>query len=136
MAHAGQIVENPATGERITFVSIAEDLLVMDDVWTRAGHRAPEHVHPEMEERWEVVAGRAAFRVGGVESEAGPGDVVTAPAGTPHQAWNPTGGEVRLRIEMRPALRWAEFTERLFRGEAPEHLLREFSREVALPAGR
>ena len=135
MAHAGQTVENAATGERVTFVAIADDLLVMEDVWTRPGHRAPEHLHPEMEERWEVVAGRAAFRIGGREHEAGPGDVVVAPPGTPHLAWNPTDRVVRLRIEMRPALRWAEFTERLFRGDPPAELLREFSREVALPVG-
>jgi quercetin dioxygenase-like cupin family protein len=133
MAHVGQTVENPATGERITFTAIDEDLLVMDDVWTRPGHRAPEHVHPGMEERWEVISGRAAFRVGGREVEAGSGEAVVAPAGTPHLAWNPTGGEVRLRIEMRPALRWAEFVERLFAGEPPAELLREFSREILLP---
>jgi len=133
MAHAGQTVENPHTGERITFVSIADDLLVMEDVWPRPGHRAIEHVHPEMEERWTVLEGRAAFRIGGEETEAGPGEVVTARPGVSHLAWNPTDAPVRLRIEMRPALRWAEFTERLFRGDPPGELLREFSREVALP---
>jgi mannose-6-phosphate isomerase-like protein (cupin superfamily) len=139
MARPGETVENAATGERITFVTTAADsggeLLAMDDVWTRPGHRAPEHVHPEMEERWTVTAGRAAFRIGGRELEAGPGQTVVAPPGTPHAAWNPTAGEVRLRIEMRPALRWEEFTERLFAGEPPLELLREFSREVALPPG-
>lgn len=133
MARVGQTVENAATGELITFAAVSDELLVMDDVWTRPGHRAPEHVHPEMEERWEVVAGRAAFRIGGEQREAGPGEVVVAPAGTPHSAWNPTGGEVRLRIEMRPALRWAEFVERLFAGEPPGSLLREFAHEIALP---
>jgi mannose-6-phosphate isomerase-like protein (cupin superfamily) len=137
MARAGDTVENPLTGERITFVTTAADsggeLLVMDDVWTRPGHRAPEHVHPGMEERWEVLAGRAAFRIGGERIEAGPGETVVAPAGTPHAAWNPTGGEVRLRIEMRPALRWEEFVVRLFGGDPPAELLREFRAEVAPP---
>jgi mannose-6-phosphate isomerase-like protein (cupin superfamily) len=132
MAREGQTVENAATGERITFVSIRDDLLVMDDLWPRPGHRAIEHVHPEMEERWEVVEGRAAFRVGDEETEAGPGAAVVAPPGVPHLAWNPTDGPVRLRIEMRPALRWAEFTERLFGGDDPAELLREFSREIVL----
>ena len=54
-------------------------------------------------------------------------------------AWNPTDGEVRLRIEMRPALRWEEFVERLFAagddGGALAALLREFSREVRLVRG-
>jgi quercetin dioxygenase-like cupin family protein len=135
MPRPGQTVENPATGERVTFVSIADDLLVMDDVWPRPGHRAVEHLHPEMEERWMVLEDRAAFRIGGQEIEAGPGDVVVAPAGTPHLAWNPTAEPVRMRIEMRPALRWAEFTERLFRGDPPADLLEEFSREIALRVG-
>ena len=131
----GDTIENPATGERITFLERSPELLVMDDVWTRPGHRAPEHVHPEMEERWEVLAGSACFSIGGEQVEAGPGDRVVAPAGTPHLAWNPTGGEVRLRIEMRPALRWEEFVRRLFTTEDPEQLgalMREFSREVRL----
>jgi mannose-6-phosphate isomerase-like protein (cupin superfamily) len=135
MAREGQTVENAATGERITFVSIAPELLVMDDIWPRPGHRAIEHVHPQMEERWEVVEGRAAFRIGGEETVAGPGEAVVAPPGVRHLAWNPTDGAVRLRIEMRPALRWVEFTERLFRGDPPAELMREFSREIALPVG-
>jgi quercetin dioxygenase-like cupin family protein len=135
MAHEGQTVENAATGERITFLKIAEDLLVMDDVWPRPGHRAIEHVHPEMEERWTVIEGRAAFRIGAEELELNTGEWVVAPPGVPHLAWNPSDGPVRLRIEMRPALRWAEFTERLFRGDPPAELLREFSREIALPVG-
>jgi quercetin dioxygenase-like cupin family protein len=122
---------NHATGERVTIVSETPDLLVMDVVWPRPGHRAAEHVHPEMEERYEVVAGRAAFRIGGEEREARPGETVVVPPGTPHLAWNPTDGEVRLRIELRPALRWAQFVERLFAGEDPLALLREFRREVA-----
>jgi hypothetical protein len=42
---------------------------------------------------------------------------------------------LRLRIEMRPALRWREFVERLFaNGGAPEPgMLAEFGREVAPP---
>jgi len=34
---------------------------------------------------------------------------------------------------MRPALRWAEFTERFFAGDNPIKLLAEFSREIVLP---
>jgi mannose-6-phosphate isomerase-like protein (cupin superfamily) len=105
----------------------------MDAVWPRPGRRTLPHVHPGMEERWEVVAGRARFRIGEEELEAGPGETVVAPPGTPHVAWNPTDGEVRLRIEMRPALRWEEFVERLFAGESPAALLSEFPREVAPP---
>jgi mannose-6-phosphate isomerase-like protein (cupin superfamily) len=150
MARAGQTVENPSTGERVTFVQTAADtggkLLELELVWPRPGARAPEHVHPHAEERYEVLSGRAAFRIGDEESEAGPGEVVTVPPGTPHFAWNPTDEEVRLKVEFRPALRWEDFVERLFamtptRGPSNRAklaaLLREFRHEIApAPARR
>ena len=77
-------MENARTGERIEVVSEAPELLVMLVTWTRPGSRALEHVHPGMEERWEVLGGRAAFRVDGVEVEGGPGTVVVAPPGRRH----------------------------------------------------
>ncbi len=133
-AMTGPIV-NPATGEEITFLSETPELLVMRSVWTRPGHRAAAHRHPGMEERWLVLEGAASFRIGEDEVRAEVGDAVVAPAGAPHLAWNPTAGPVLLRIEMRPALRWRAFVERLFAaGGTPEPgLLAEFGREVAPP---
>lgn len=128
-----RVIENPATGEQVEFVSESPELLSMVSTWTRPGHRAIEHVHPIMEERFEVLAGRAAFRIDGVEIEASPGTVVIAPPGRRHLAWNPTDEPVQLRIEMRPALRWREFTTRFFRGDDPVALLAEYSDEVQLP---
>ena len=127
------MIENRRTGEQIEVVSETAGVLTMLATWTRPGHRALEHVHPRMEERWEVLVGRAAFRIDGVEIEAAAGTVVVAPAGRRHLAWNPTDGPVRLRIEMRPALRWADFTARLFRGDDPVALLGEYPDEIALP---
>ena len=127
------MITNPRTGEEITFAVRTPEVLAMDACWTRPGQRAVEHLHPGMEERWTVVEGRAAFRIDGVEREAGPGETVVAPPGTLHLAWNPTEEPVRVRIEMRPALRWAEFTERLFAGEDPIQLLREYPEEIRLP---
>jgi quercetin dioxygenase-like cupin family protein len=132
------MIENPRSGEQIEFLIRTPELLAMATCWTRPGHRAVEHIHPEMEERFEILEGRAAFRIGGVggvggeELEAGPGEVVVVAPGTRHLAWNPTDAPVRLRIEMRPALRWAEFTERFFAGDDPAELLEEYSREVTL----
>jgi mannose-6-phosphate isomerase-like protein (cupin superfamily) len=138
MATAGQTVVNRATGERVTFVKTAADtsgeLLELELVWPRAGERAPAHVHPEMEERYEVLSGTAAFSIGGEpERIAGPCEVVTVPSGTTHRAWNPSEREVRLKVEFRPALRWEEFVVRLFAGEPVPQLMREFRREIAPP---
>jgi mannose-6-phosphate isomerase-like protein (cupin superfamily) len=132
----GPVIENPRTGEQVEFLVKRPELLSMHVTWTRPGHRAIEHIHPEMQESFEVLAGRAAFRIGGPgghELEADPGDAVIVEPGTRHLAWNPTTAAVELRIEMRPALRWAEFTERFFAGEDPLVLLEEFRREVVLP---
>ena len=105
----------------------------MVTTWTRPGHRAAEHVHPLMEERFEVLDGRATFRIDGIEIEAAKGTVVVAPPGRRHLAWNPTDGPVRLKIEMRPPLRWREFTARFFGGDDPIQLLSEYAEEVQLP---
>lgn len=127
-----RMIENERTGERIEFLVETPELLVMRATWTRPGRRAARHAHPNAEERWEVVEGRAAFEVDGVLAEVGPGSWVVAAAGRRHLAWNPTDGPVVLRIEMRPALRWAEFVRRLFAGNDPAALLAEYTDEIVL----
>lgn len=136
MPRSGDALVNHATGERIVFLRTAADtggeLLEMEDVWTRAGHATAPHIHPKMEETWEVLSGRARFLIGDEELTAEPGDVVVAPPGVPHRAWNESGGETRLRITMRPALRWEEFVVRMFDNPAGViDLLPEFPDEVA-----
>jgi quercetin dioxygenase-like cupin family protein len=151
MARAGDELVNPISGERIVFRRTAADtageLLEMDAHWTRPGRRTSEHRHPQMEERWEVIAGSACFRIGGVERMGGPGDIAVALPGVAHEAWNPSEEQTQVRIQMRPALRWERFVERLFalasaahaRGrDAPEltallELMREFPDEIAAP---
>jgi len=140
-------VENAATGEHVRFVrTTAEtggELLVMEARWTRAEHATPAHVHPAMEERWRVLEGRVAFRIEGVESVAGPGESVTAPAGTRHENWNAGGGPALMLIELRPALRWEEFVRQLFAlaseglegsvaQRSVDELLTEFTAEIDL----
>jgi quercetin dioxygenase-like cupin family protein len=128
------VIQNTRTGEQVEFEVRTPEILVMHSTWSRPGHRAVEHVHPEMEERFEILEGKAAFRIKGEERTASAGEVVVVSPGTPHLAWNPTDGPVRLRITMTPALRWVEFTERLFAGEDPVALLGQFAREISLVA--
>jgi quercetin dioxygenase-like cupin family protein len=142
---------NRVTSERIVFRRTTEEtdgvLLEFDDFWSRPDHRVLPHVHPGMEERWEIIAGAVRFRIDGEERTARAGDIVIAPAGSTHGSWNVGEEPVHLRVEMTPALRWEEFTRRLFdaaeqgrtddRG-TPEprllaDLLTEFHRELAPP---
>lgn len=114
-AQGDSVIGNPRSGERVEFVSETPEVLAMLTTWTRPGHRAAGHIHPDMEERFEVLEGRAAFAVDGIEVVAAADEVVVARPGSRHLAWNPADAPVRLKIEMRPGLRWAEFTRRFFR---------------------
>jgi len=151
MPREDEEIVNAVTGERIVFRRTAADtageLLELDDFWSRPDHRVAEHVHPEMEERWQVVSGTVRFRINGAEQTARPGDGVVAAAGVPHMSWNVGDGPAHLRIQMRPALRWEDFVIRLFdaardgrtdeQGTPEPALLREllgqFRREIAPP---
>jgi quercetin dioxygenase-like cupin family protein len=142
-------IENAVTGERIVFILTSEqtggELLEMDNLWARADHRTPEHLHPAMEEKWEVLAGTVCFQLDGVEHTIGAGETLLAAPGTPHSARNVGLGPAHLRIQMRPPLRWQQFVERLFAlsrskgvsaggGIDPESLaalMAEFEQEIA-----
>lgn len=150
MAHAGQDLTNPVTGERLVFLAVPDDraqAFVFEDHWTRAGHRVAAHIHPEMTERWELVAGAVTFRIGGVEHQAQSGDIVVAPAGVPHMAWMDSEEPAVMRVTITPALRWPEFIEEMFQlaelGRTDEaglpneeeliRLFRRYPREIAPP---
>jgi hypothetical protein len=78
------------------------------------GFVAAAHVHPNQEERFEVVSGTLAMRVDGKERILRPGDVAVVPPGRPHAWWNAGPDEVRIRGEIRPALRTEHFFETFF----------------------
>jgi mannose-6-phosphate isomerase-like protein (cupin superfamily) len=108
VARPGDVLENPATGERIIFRRTAADtggeLLRYEAVFTPRGLAAREHVHPYQEERHEILAGSPTMSVEGRRRQLGRGDVVVVPAGTRHRLWS--DGEVHVLFEFRPALRW------------------------------
>jgi mannose-6-phosphate isomerase-like protein (cupin superfamily) len=115
MAYTGQTLENPASGERITFRRTSADTdgeLLAIDLELPAGRRVPggQHIHPRQEERFEVLEGTMRFKLGRRRVVAGPGEVVVVPAGQKHDFANVGDGDALVRVEVRPALRM----ERLF----------------------
>jgi mannose-6-phosphate isomerase-like protein (cupin superfamily) len=108
MAHAGQIIENPISGERITFLRTAADtdgeLLAIELELTPDGHVPGMHVHPQQTERFEVLEGRMRFRMGLRTIVAGPGEVVVVPAGRAHKFANAGDERAVCRVEVTPAL--------------------------------
>jgi quercetin dioxygenase-like cupin family protein len=108
MAHAGQTIDNPVSGERITFVRTAADTdgaLLEFELALAADGRVPgAHVHPEQEERFRVLEGTMRFRLGLRTIVAQAGDSVTVPAGRAHKFSNAGDGPARARVEVVPAL--------------------------------
>jgi quercetin dioxygenase-like cupin family protein len=115
MARAGDIIENPMTGERITFLKTTEEtkgeLLRFEYVFPPR-FSIPEHVHPAQEERHEVLSGTLWGRVGGREQVFTEGQRVVGPARVPHAWRNPSEHEeLRLVSEIRPPLRFETLFE-------------------------
>jgi quercetin dioxygenase-like cupin family protein len=115
MAHQGQIIENPVSGERITFRETAADtngeLLVIDLELGPDGHVPGMHVHPSQEERFEVTDGVMRFKMGREKVIATPGDVIVVPPGVRHKFANAGDERAHARVEVRPALRMEELFE-------------------------
>ena len=115
MAYPGQTLENPASGERITIRRTAAQTggeLLEIELELPAGGKVPGplHVHPLQEERFEVVEGTMRFTMGREKVVAGPGEVVTVPAGVKHDFANVGDEAALVRVEIRPALQM----ERMF----------------------
>jgi mannose-6-phosphate isomerase-like protein (cupin superfamily) len=151
MAYAGQILENPISGEKIIFRQTAADtageLLAIELVLAPGGAVPGAHVHAEQEERFEVVSGTMAFRLGMKRIVAGPGETVVVPAGRMHRFENVGDDPAHVLVEVRPALEMERLFEtvvalaqegRCLRSGMPRPMdlalfVREFRREVRAP---
>ena len=115
MARAGEVLENPVSGQRLVFretsMETGGELLRVEAVYTTPTRsRPPVHYHPHQEERFEVLSGTLRAVVDGEERSYGAGEAFTVPPGTPHEMWSEEEG-VRLDWQTRPALRTEGFFE-------------------------
>ena len=151
MAHAGQTIHNPVSGERITFIQTSADtdgeLLEIELELPAAGRVPGAHVHPEQEERFHVLEGTMKFRLGLRTIVAEAGESVVVPAGRVHSFANAGDVPARTRVEVMPALDMEELLStaaELARDgnvtppacRSPLHLalfVRRFRREVTRP---
>ena len=69
------------------------------------------HIHPAMEERFTVLAGRMEFLSGRRWIDAGAGETVVVPPGTRHAFRNRSGAEATFRCEARPPSTLQAFLE-------------------------
>lgn len=109
-------IENPVTGERVTFLKRARDTggeyVRLEVVAEPGASGPPEHVHEYQEEYSQVLEGTLTGAVDGEPIRLEAGDDLTVWPGTPHRWGNSDGDtELRVRIEVRPARRFEEVLE-------------------------
>jgi quercetin dioxygenase-like cupin family protein len=118
MIRAGETIENPITGERVTFLKTSAETdgesVLIDTIVASGGFVAAEHLHPYQSERFEILEGEVEFEVDGEIAVARAGDVVMVEPGTPHRFRNTGDEEIRFRCEVRPALTFETFLETMF----------------------
>lgn len=118
MARAGQIIENPVTGERLVFRGAGpagSDDAFRAEVFVRPfGRVAAPHVHLDQEERLHVLAGRLRYWIGGQENALTERQTVSFAPGVAHLWWNVGDAEAQVQIELRPARQAEALFERLF----------------------
>jgi quercetin dioxygenase-like cupin family protein len=127
MAHSGQELHG-SDGYVLRLVSVEPGLLQMEASYGGTGQFPPKHYHPSQDEHFEVLDGVVRTIVEGEERSHAAGETFDIPAGTVHQlAADPPA---RLKWEVRPALKTAEFFEAVYSGSIPPDLLARFRAEV------
>lgn len=118
MVQPGDVIENPVTGERISFLQTGEETegeqLRFDLFAEPGGFPTTEHIHPSQTEHFAVKAGKLRLQRQGEEKVYEEGEEATIPAGTPHMWWNTGESELQATVELRPAGRFASFITSLF----------------------
>jgi mannose-6-phosphate isomerase-like protein (cupin superfamily) len=118
MSRAGDVFENPVTGERVVVrVGTEEsggDLLVADLYVRPGGAVAGEHVHTRIEEWFTVRRGRVGFRLDGRETIAPLNRRMHVSVGTAHDWWNAGEEEAHVVVEVAPGVRFEEMLKNLY----------------------
>jgi mannose-6-phosphate isomerase-like protein (cupin superfamily) len=118
MIRTGDTIENPVTGERITFLATSADTdgeaVVIETVVQPDGFVAAGHVHPFQSERFAVVEGTLGLKAGGKKMTLEQDEVTTVAPGTSHRFWNAGESDVRFVAEIRPALQFESLLETMF----------------------
>jgi quercetin dioxygenase-like cupin family protein len=118
MAHRGDAIENPVTGERITFLETSRDtggeLLQLNWSLEPGGFVPGAHTHPRQQECFEVLSGTLGVRVGRHKYRLGAGEVGVVPAGAVHTCWNEGDEDLHCMVQFRPACDTESVLETIF----------------------
>jgi len=118
MAERGEMIVNPATGERIEFRTTRADsggeVLQFELTLAPFGRvGGMPHQHPA-EETIEVVEGTLTARIGRERIHLHAGDSLVIPPARSHYLFNETPDDVRVIVRAQPALDFETFFETVF----------------------
>jgi mannose-6-phosphate isomerase-like protein (cupin superfamily) len=111
MPQPGQEIKR-ANGFVVRIVTLEPELLEVEASYRGDAPLAQSHLHPSQDEHFEVLSGRIHAVIDGDERWYDEAETFDIPAGTPHQM--AAEGPTRIRWQVRPALRTAEFFERFY----------------------
>src|ERR1051326_8384681 len=102
-----EIIEDPVLRQRFSFTRTTDadgNEVLHVETWVDPGGGVTPHIHPAMEERFEVLEGTCSFLSGRKWVSAGPGETVVVPAGTRHAYRNKSGAEAHSVCQAKPPL--------------------------------
>jgi quercetin dioxygenase-like cupin family protein len=106
-----RVVEDPVLKQRLAFEPTEDGKAVRVELWVDPGGGVPPHIHPAMEERFEVVSGRMEFLAGRKWTSAGPGESATVSPGVRHAYRNRGDEPAHAVCRATPASSLQEFLE-------------------------
>lgn len=108
------VIVNPVSGQTVTFLSTAPEILRTRFEVESGRATDPRHIHPRQVETITVIRGRIRLSLAdNGQRVLEPGQSWEIPCGTPH-TWAAIDSHVELQIEFRPALRTRRLMTRLF----------------------
>jgi quercetin dioxygenase-like cupin family protein len=108
-----QLTEDPVLRMRSRFWRTTEstDEILHIETWVDPGGGVTPHVHPAMEERFEVLDGQPEFLAGRSWKAAQPGQTILVPPGTRHAFRNRNGEVAHFVCHATPPSTLQEFLE-------------------------
>ena len=114
----GDTFHNPVTGERVIILegpTQAPDRRLVVELHLDPGAAvAGEHLHPGIDEAFEVLEGRLGYRLDDIEGTAIAGDRIDIRAGSWHDWWHEGEGEAVVRVTVAPGDRFERMIRTLW----------------------
>ena len=108
------MIEDPVLRQRLEFERTTDEdgsEVLHVKMWVDPGGGVPPHIHPSVEERFDVLEGNPSFLAGRRWQTASPGETVVVPPGVRHAYRNRSEGTAHVICHARPPSTLQEFLE-------------------------